>query len=102
MALADAKRELEKAAVELTRLYQQELTTQGLVDSGKLRDSVKWVVIQTPQGYTLRMEALDYFTYLDDRYRITDNVFKSTGYARVQEQIAEAYNYIIIDQLDKI
>jgi hypothetical protein len=102
MALADAKRELELAANELTRLFQQELTSQGLVDSGKLRDSVKWVVITTPQGFTLRMEALDYFKFLDDKYRITDNVLRGVGYERVQEQIANAYNYIILDDLDKI
>ena len=102
MALADAKRELDLAAKELTKLFRDELTSQGLVESGKLRDSINWVVITTPQGFTLRMEALDYFKYLDDKYRITDNVFRGAAYDRVQEQIANAYNYIILDDLDKI
>ena len=101
MALMDAKRELEMAANELTRLFKQELTTQRLVESGALRDSIQWIVIQTPQGYSLKMEALDYFQFLDDKYNISNNVFRSAAYERVQEQIANAYNYIIIDEIDK-
>jgi len=102
MALADAKRELELAANELTRLFREELTRQGLVESGKLRDSIRWYVVQTPQGFTLKMEALDYFEFLDNRFNITNNVLRSAAYERVQEQIATAYNYIIIDELDQI
>lgn len=102
MALADAKRELELAAKELTQLFRNELTRQKLVESGKLRDSINWVVITTPQGYILRMESLEYFKYLDDRFNISNNVFRSPAYDRVQEQIANAYNYIIIDELDQI
>lgn len=102
MALMDAKREFELAANELTRLFKEELTKQGLVESGALRDSIRWYVVETPQGFTLKMEALDYFQYLDDRYNITNNVLRSVGYERVQEQIANAYNYIIIDDINKI
>ncbi len=102
MALQDAKRELELAANELTRLFRDELTRQKLVESGKLRDSIQWTVIQTPQGYKLQMSALDYFQFLDNRYNISNNVFASVQYNRVQEQIANAYNYIIIDDLNNI
>jgi hypothetical protein len=48
------------------------------------------------------MEALDYFEFLDNRFNITNNVLRSAAYERVQEQIATAYNYIIIDKLDQI
>lgn len=98
----DAEREMNQAAQLLTRLYREELTRQGLVETGKLRDSIRWIVVTTTTGYSLKMEALDYFKFLDDRYGITNNVLKSAQYNRVNEHIANAYNYIILDELDSI
>lgn len=102
MARIDAEREMNQAAELLTRLYREELTRQGLVETGKLRDSIRWIVVTTTTGYSLKMEALDYFQYLDDRFNITNNVLKSAQYNRVNEHIANAYNYIILDELDSI
>jgi hypothetical protein len=102
MARIDAERKLNEAANDLTRLFRDELTKQGLVDSGRLRDSIKWIVVTTTSGYSLKMEALDYFEFLDRKFNITNNVLNSLAYQRVQEQIAEAYNYIILDELDSI
>lgn len=102
MARIDAEREMNQAADLLTRLYREELTRQGLVETGKLRDSIRWIVVTTTTGYSLKMEALDYFQYLDDRFNITNNVLKSAQYNRVNEHIANAYNYIILDELDSI
>lgn len=102
MARQDAERAFQRAANELTQLFKDELTRQGLVESGNLRDSIEWKVITTTTGYSLQLSALDYFEFLDRRYNITNNVLNSSAYQRVQEQISEAYNYIILDELDNL
>ena len=94
------KIEFDRIANELTRLFQDEIKRQGLVDTGKLLNSVKWTVRETSNGWDLQMEALDYFQYLDDRYSISKNVFASAQYERVQTQIADTYNLYIIEQLN--
>jgi len=100
MANQEAFSILSQVAIDLTSLFQAELTTQGLVESGRLRDSVKWIVIPTTDGgFTLQMESLDYFKFLDDKFNISQNVFNSSTYANIQEQIANAYSLIILDDL---
>lgn len=91
--------EYERIASQLTRLFQDELRRQGLVDSGALLNSIRWTVRQTPSGWDFQMESLDYFTYLDDRYNISKNVFASSQYNQIQTQIGELYNLYIIEQL---
>lgn len=93
------KLEYERIASQLTRLFQDEIKKQGLVDSGDLLASVKWTVKETATGWELKMEAMDYFKYLDDRYKISDNVFNSSTYIQIQTQIGELYNLYIIEQL---
>lgn len=93
------KLEYDRIASQLTRLFQDELRRQGLVDTGTLLNSVKWTVKETSTGWDLQMEAMDYFTYLDDRYNISKNVFASSTYIQIQTQIGELYNSYIIEQL---
>lgn len=93
------QKEYSNIANELTRLVQDELRNQGLVDTGALLNSVKFVANPSPEGYKIEMEALDYFTYLDDRYGILDNVFNSSGYEEINNQIAELYSLYIIEQI---
>ena len=91
--------EFNKLAKDLERLYKDELTRQGLVESGKLKDSISVVVVKTPQGYTLQMSSLDYFKYLDEKYKITENVLKSSQYQRIQDSITNIYVQITLDEL---
>lgn len=93
------KLEYDRIASQLNRMFQDELRRQGLVDSGALLNSIKWSVTQTANGWVLKMEALDYFKYLDDRYYISKNVFASNQYSQIQTQIGELYNLYIIEQL---
>jgi len=97
--MVDFASEYSKIADELTRLVQDELRRQGLVDTGSLLNSVRFVANPSPQGYTIEMEALDYFKYVDERYGILDAVFNSSEYDNIGNQIAELYSLYIIEQI---
>lgn len=92
-------KELDKLSRDLTLAFQDELRKQGLVKSGALLNSIKVIPIQTTNGFTLRVEALDYFEFLDDKHNITNNVLASANFKNVQEQLVNLYNLIIIDDL---
>lgn len=79
--------EYTKIANRLTKLYQDELRRLGLVETGKLLNSIRWFVVTTPDGFTLRMESLDYFEFLDTKYKITDNIQRSTQYNQIVDDI---------------
>lgn len=83
------KQRYEVIANELTQLFKDEIKRLGLVSSGKLYNSIKWTVTQTSTGYELKMESMDYFTYLDDKYSISENIYKSSRFFKIQDQITQ-------------
>lgn len=100
MATKNINKELDKLSRDLTIAFQDELRKQGLVESGALVNSIKVTPIQTTTGFTLRVEALDYFQYLDDKHNITNNVLNGSSFKNIQEQIVNLYSSIIIDNIN--
>lgn len=99
---SNTQQELRNIASDFTKLYQNEIKRQGLVKSGKLLNSIRVILTQTPSGYKFSVEAVDYFTPLDEKYHISENVFKSREYELIQERIANVYNLIVIEEITKI
>ena len=99
---SNAQQELRNIASDFTKLYQNEIKRQGLVKSGKLLNSIKVNVKQTSTGFNFAVEAIDYFSPLDEKYHISENVFKSREYEMIQERIASVYNLIVIYEITKI
>ena len=93
-------KELSSISITLTKAFQDEIRRQGLVDSGALLNSINVRPIQTPRGFTLKFEALDYFQYLDDKYKITQNVFDGSEFKDIEKQLVDLYSLIIEDELD--
>lgn len=94
--------ELNSIARDITKLITDELTRQKLVNTGKLNSSFKVSVVSVPTGYSISIESLDYFKYLDAEHGILDNVFSSASYARIQEQIADLFVSQILDDFENI
>jgi hypothetical protein len=90
----------DKIAASLTKLYQDELRRLGLVNTGKLLNSIRWYVVTTPDGYILRMESLDYFEFLDAKYKITENIQRSSQYNQIIDEITIIITDGIISDLE--
>lgn len=88
----------------LTDLFKKEIRKQGLVSKENkphLIDSIVWTAKKTSNGYNLAMESFDYFGYLDSKYRISENVFRTIEYQGVLDKIAELNVQFYLDELTK-
>jgi hypothetical protein len=98
----DIKIELEKIAGDIQDLFKSEIRTQGLVDSGKLLNSVKVKVISTYQGYNLQVITEDYFQFLDKKYKISDNVYKSSGFKKQLKRLEVVFGKYVTEELTNL
>jgi hypothetical protein len=96
----DLMSEYTKLANRLTKLYRDEIIALKLVDTGKLLNSIRWFVIKTNTGWNLKMEAMDYFYYLDERYGISKNIEKKSEYNKIFDDIANLYVLQITIEFD--
>jgi len=99
--MANIQGEFNSIANELTRLFKDEIKKLGLVDTGKLINSIEFTATKTTSGYKLSMSAEDYFQYLDKKYNISQSVYRTAGYKNVQTRIAQVYNLIILEELKR-
>jgi len=91
--------EFTQIANELTRLFKDEIKRQGLIESGRLYNSIKFISKKTQYGYELVMTGVSYFKYIDEKYHISKNVYSSIEYKMVQKRIGKAYNLYIKEQI---
>lgn len=96
----DFKGEIRKASKDIEDLIKKELKKKGLVDTGKLLKSVSAEIkFDSDGGFTINVYSEDYFKYLDDRYRITEDAFNSSEYDAILEKIEDAYILFIENKL---
>lgn len=95
------ERQLEEAANIIENLIKDEISRQGLVESGALLDSVRCTYTINDGVINFSVTAEDYFEYLDERYNITSNALSNPEYERALTLIADATSLIIIDDLNK-
>ncbi len=93
--------EFKKIADDLTKLVQDELRRQKLIETGKLINSVKFIVTKTPTGYMISLDAVDYFKFVNEKYKVTENVFRSVAYTNIQERIKNLYSLVITEELNE-
>ena len=79
---------LDRIGKETVRLIVGEISKQGLIKTGKLRDSISYDVVQTTNGYELEFGMVEYGEFLD----------KGTKYIQPPR---EFYEKIIQEQLTK-
>jgi hypothetical protein len=71
------------------------ITDKGLVESGRLLNSINWVVKKEGNNYKLSMTSEDYYKYLDKDYGITKAALATIEYSRIKDRIANIYSIII-------
>ncbi len=91
--------ELQNIGNKITILFQNEIKKQGLVSSGKLLNSINFKIKKVQEGYIFQLNAVDYFTPLDDKYKISRNVFESTQYKELITKITEVYERYIKEKI---
>lgn len=91
----DLNSEFQSIANDLTTLFQNIIKAKGLVDTGRLLNSVKWVVNKQGENYKLSMISEDYYIYLDKDYGITKAAFATTEYQNIKERIGKIYAMMI-------
>ena len=91
-----------QVAKDLTELYKQVIRDKKLVKTGRLLNSIKWGVKQSPNGFTLQMMAEDYFSDVDKQNGISKTVFASAKFAEIKKQIAKLTNLYLIQELKKV
>lgn len=89
---------LDKLAKQLERLIKDEITSQDLVDTGRMRDSILVLVFYSDNEITFQVEAVDYFVYVSGIYGVMENVERSYEW---QLAIEEALLEIIELQIEE-
>ena len=79
---------LDQIGRETTRLIVDEISSQGLIKTGALRDSIDYEVVETSKGYELDFSMIYYGEFLD----------KGTRYIQPPR---EFYEKIIQEQMTK-
>jgi len=84
---------------QLNVLFKADIQKKGLVSSGKLLKSIKWIYSDS-NGF--QMIAEDYFQYLDAKNNITIDVTNSKSFKDIMEKyFAEKIETEIINELKK-
>jgi len=92
--------EIKQICDDLTRLIQDEIRKQKLISTGKMLNSIRFVGKKVPSGINFQMESVDYFAILDDKYKISENAFKTMDFQRIQERIADITVNQLLGDLD--
>lgn len=68
---------MKKVATLITSLLKAQIKKEGLYDTGRLYNSIKVDVLINSDGVSFEVLAEDYFEYLDNKYKLMDNVLKN-------------------------
>jgi len=92
--------ELNLIAFDMTQIFKQVINQKGLIESGNMYNSIKWTVIKEGEAkFKFKMEAVDYFIYVDEKYGISETVYQSVEWANINKRISDAYSLWITDNL---
>jgi hypothetical protein len=91
--------EYDRLANQLENIYKDEIKKKGLVDTGKLYDSIRVITEESQGQFHFKIEAMDYFKYVDERYNITKDIFNSSRYRDWLDSVTDIQINIILDGL---
>lgn len=91
--------DLNQIANNITDIFKQVIKDKNLIDTGELYNSINTKVKIENNSFTFEIEAVYYFTYLDNEYSITKTVLDSQQFNTIQNQISD---YLINQMLTNI
>ena len=94
--------DLNRAAGLITGLIKSTIQNKGLVDTGKLLNSISTTVsINSETGaFQIKVSGEDYFEYLDNKFNIVDDAFASSAFASIEEILNTAYMSFLEDKIN--
>jgi hypothetical protein len=97
------KNDLEKIANKVKELIKADIQTKGLVDTGRLYNSVTVnVKLNNDNSFEFEFMTEDYFKYVDARYDIIKDVTASSQFKALEDELLQATMDFYEDELDKI
>ena len=80
--------EIRKIAKGITKLYQIEIGKKDLIDTGNLQRSFDTKITLDNKGnLDINVSSLYYLQYLDGPYDVSEDVFKSKEYKRLEDTL---------------
>ena len=98
----DYNKEFNQIAADFTALIKGEIKRLGLFKTGKMFNSINFISKKTPSGYKLQMEAVDYFSEVNDKYKIIENALKTDKYKNIEKRIITLSNLMILEELKEL
>lgn len=89
--------EYDRLAIQLENIYKDEIKKKGLVETGKLYNSIRVITEESGGEFHFKIEAMDYFKYVDEKNNITKDIFNSSRYRDWLNSIADIQVNIILD-----
>ena len=78
--------EIKKIARGITRLYQVQINKKDLIDTGDLvRSFDTKITIDKKGNLDINVSSMFYLQYLDGPYDVSEDVFKSKEYKRLED-----------------
>lgn len=73
----------------IENLFYKMITDMGHVRTGLMRDSMSVTTTRNGAELEFSVTSTDYFPIVDDRYGISDAVFSSAGWSKIEDMIGE-------------
>lgn len=97
------KQDIERIAEDVKVLIQADIKAKGLVDTGRLLNSIEpRVKLNSDNSFEMDFYAEDYFKYVDGRYDIIKDVTSSAQFKQIEDRLLDATVKMYEEELDKI
>ena len=94
--------DLQAVSVLIENLIKSTIQSKGLVDTGKLLNSIKASVTISQDGaMQIKVVGEDYFKYLDGEHNIVNDAFASAGFSPIEEALSEAYTTYLTEKIEQ-
>jgi len=93
------KNKINKISKEIEELIKAEIRKKGLVKTGKLVNSIKVKLIESSKGFKVEVEGEDYFDFLNEKHKITEDAFNGAAFDKIIDKIGDAYLVLIEEKL---
>lgn len=100
MAIKLDSNKLNRISDSITKLIQNEIQKKGLVDTGKMLNSISTTIKVKDSGLSIEISGVDYFKYLDSEENITEDAFKSAEYTAIINDMEDMYGEALEDSFD--
>jgi DNA-directed RNA polymerase beta' subunit len=88
--MASVRTQIRKIAKRITLLYKKEIQRKQLIDTGDLQRSFETKIkIDRRLNLDIDVKCLDYFQYLDEPFDVSEDVFNSKEYKKIESDLID-------------